>query len=200
MHSPLLISGPSGIGKSHLARHLSLNYGCQRVVPITTRAMRPGEVQGRDYQFLKDHVYLALREKNELFMDNEFFGSKYGFTWQSVTTIVERGLMPLAEIYVPKIYQFLEAFPESRTIFLMPESEQQLIDNMTHRGESQENIVKRVNEGRKEVSLYLTEYYPAYMKCYQYTERNFKEIVRDLMDTVGIEGQILYEGNSMMRR
>lgn len=195
MKSPLLISGPSGIGKSHLARHLSLNYGCQRVVPITTRAMRPGEIHGRDYQFLKDHEYLALREENALFMDNEFFGSKYGFTWQSVTSISERGLMPVAEIYVPKIYQFLSAFPESKTIFLMPESEQQLVDNMSQRGELEENLVKRINEGRKEIFLYLTHFFPAYMKCYKYTEDNFREIVADLVGSIAVEGRIIHEGH-----
>jgi guanylate kinase len=197
MRSPLLLSGPSGIGKSYLAKHLQLNYECKRIVPITTRPRRPKEIHGVDYDFLTEDDYQGLLDDNALFMHNEFFGAKYGYSKNSVDKILAAGLTPVSEIYTPKLPQFLVGYPDAKRIFLMPISEHLLNTRMRQRGETEENIERRLIEGKKEVMAYRDSYRHLYNACYIVDEMNFKEMVKDIVDNFIPEGRLQGEGNRL---
>lgn len=108
---PLLISGPSGVGKTYLALYLTNNYNCSRIVPTTTRVPRVNETDGVDYHFLTDTEYQKKQSNGKLFMSNCFFNAYYGFEHQSVLSIINRELVPVTEIYTPAIEQFIAAYP-----------------------------------------------------------------------------------------
>lgn len=198
MFSPLLLSGPSGVGKSYLAKHLQLNYACKRIVPITTRTRRPGEIHKVDYYFLSDVEYQKLVENNELFMNNDLLGARYGFSNSSVDTILDAFLTPVSEIHTLKIKEFLKKYPDSNKIFLLPPSENFLEQRMRQRGETEETIRRRILEGKNEVQAYLDTGWTVYDKTYEVNTTNFKEIVKDVVRTFLPEGQIHEEGNKLI--
>lgn len=76
--APLVISGPSGVGKSYLANYLTRTYFCQRILPTTTRPPRMGEQPGKDYDFLTTDQYHQYQKEGRFFMSNFFFGNYYG--------------------------------------------------------------------------------------------------------------------------
>lgn len=195
MQNPLLLSGPSGVGKSYLAKHLARNYACSRIVPTTTRPQRPGEVDGKDYYFVCEAEYLRRLAAGEMFMSNEFFNARYGFERHAVDTIVGQGRIPLSEIYTPKLRQFTAAYPASQAIFLFPESEDLLKLRMAIRGDTEEQIAYRLQEGREEIAFYRDQAKNLYVAEYVIGTENFRAITLDLVSRFGIraEGSIYNE-------
>lgn len=151
---PLLISGPSGVGKSYIADFLTKNLDYARVVPITTREPRLGEVNGVSYNFVNLQEYNEIENSGELFMSNDFFSARYGFQTSEVTKIIDQGFRPVTEIYTPKLIQFLSAFPDSDTLFLMPKSLEFLSERMQRRGDRSDKIEQRIAEAELEIKIF----------------------------------------------
>lgn len=82
-YNGLLLSGPSGAGKSTLLR-LARSYGLRVPVSHTTRSMRPGEVNGRDYHFVTDKVFHDMKETGSFIETSEGFDYAYGTSVQEV--------------------------------------------------------------------------------------------------------------------
>lgn len=189
---PLLLSGPSGVGKSYLAYYLSSNYEASRIVPTTTRPIRINEQDGVDYYFLRDEEYDFRRQSGEMFMSNEFFGAKYGFERRAVESILAQGRVPITEIFTPKLEQFKAAYPDSRAIFLMPENTDLVVNRMRRRGDPEDKIEYRVQEGLGEIEHYRTMSSRLYEKCYIVGENNFDIIAQSV-----VENYILGEGSRL---
>jgi guanylate kinase len=74
----VVISGPSGSGKSSLVERLTASPGCRRAVTATTRKAREGEVQGRDYHFLGAEEFARLEAEGGLLEHAWVHGERYG--------------------------------------------------------------------------------------------------------------------------
>lgn len=145
MIEPLIISGPSGIGKNFLVEQLKARYQTfDYVVTPTTREIRPGEVEGVDYYFLNPEQYAALQVGKDLFMDNLVFGNRYGFCYSDVNRIIKAEKIPVASVTVSMVDQFLKAYPQSETLFLYPANLELLAHRMRKRGDKEESIAKRL--------------------------------------------------------
>lgn len=187
MIQPLLISGPSGIGKSFLAKHLSRNYRCSRIVPTTTRKPRRGEVDGVDYYFVDEDEYNQRVADGLMFMSNAMLAAKYGFERRAVDHILEQDRTPISEIYTPKLPQFLAAYPDSQAIYLLPENDQLLRQRMALRGDTEEQIAYRLQEGRAELQLYRDGMSSLYQAEYVVTAENFRSIEQNLVSRLALE-------------
>ncbi|TWT96149.1 Guanylate kinase [Botrimarina colliarenosi] len=118
----VVLSGPSGVGKSTIVRKLLAMTGdrMRLSVSATTRDPRPGEVAGREYHFLTDDEFTRRREAGEFLECVEVFGRGhwYGTLLAEVTPSLLRGQWVLLEIDVDGAKRVLAAYPGAVSVFV----------------------------------------------------------------------------------
>jgi guanylate kinase len=147
----LVVSGPSGSGKSSICKRLlPAREGLRFSVSCTTRAARPGEVDGRDYYFLSKEDFLRKVEANEFVEHAEVHGNFYGTLKSEVIARVLEGSDVILDIDVQGARQFraLEKDDEvlrrcSEYLFVAPPSYAELERRLRGRGTEAEDVVKR---------------------------------------------------------
>ena len=131
---PIILSAPSGGGKTTIAKELlrtrkDLGYS----VSCTTRQPRPGEIQGKDYYFISRSDFLTKRERGEFAESAEVHGNLYGTLRSEVLKVLESGRHVLMDIDVQGAAQFTKVFPQSVTIFILPPSAEVLLERLRMR-------------------------------------------------------------------
>jgi guanylate kinase len=134
---PLFISGPSGVGKSYLTRYLCEHHNCEKILTLTTRAPRNGEVHGVNYDFISEIDFSHLKNAGLLAVADHLFSASYGLRKGVVEKIYEVGNVPICEVYAPTVHLFTDAFPDYCAIYLLPESIELLRARMRHRGDDE---------------------------------------------------------------
>jgi guanylate kinase len=131
---PMILSAPSGGGKTTIARALlarrpDLGYS----VSCTTRAPRPSEKPGRDYYFMTRSEFLAERERGAFAESAEVHGNLYGTLRSEVERVLASGRHVVMDIDPQGARQFVRAFPQTVTIFILPPSAEVLLDRLRAR-------------------------------------------------------------------
>lgn len=143
---PVILSAPSGGGKTTLARRLletrsDVGYS----VSCTTRPPRPGEVAGRDYYFLSTAEFLARQERGEFAESAEVHGYLYGTLRSEVERVLQQGQHVIMDVDVQGARQFRNAFPESVLIYVLPPSGEVLLRRLRSRQtETTESLKRRL--------------------------------------------------------
>jgi guanylate kinase len=151
----VVISGPSGVGKTTVVQQLFPL--CPRLVhsvSATTRPPRPDEVHGRDYYFINEAEFATRRAAGEFLECCEVFGRGYwyGTLWSEVTTGLAAGKWVVLEIDVQGAMTVLQRFPDAVTIFIRPESFQELERRLRgRRTESEDAVERRLTVARREM-------------------------------------------------
>jgi len=152
-HFPIILSAPSGGGKTTIARALlsersDLGYS----VSCTTRTPREGEKQGKDYYFLSRTEFLSKREKGEFAESAEVHGNLYGTLRSEVIRVLGTGKHVLMDIDVQGAAQFTKVFPQSVTIFILPPSAEVLLERLRKRQtESAQQLADRLQSSLQEL-------------------------------------------------
>ena len=153
----LLVSGPSGSGKTTLCRRAADANLANYAISCTTRTPRPGETHGTDYFFLTTEEFKQKINDNQLLEYAEVHGNYYGTLKSEVFTHIQAGKDVVMDIDVqgadhirncddPLIQQALVE------LFVMPESEAELLKRLTGRGtDSQEIIDTRMKNSLEEM-------------------------------------------------
>jgi guanylate kinase len=150
---PIILSAPSGGGKTTIARALlarrpDLGYS----VSCTTRVPRPGEVQGRDYYFMSRAEFIAEREKGGFAESAEVHGNLYGTLRSEVDRVLAGGKHVVMDIDVQGAVQFQRAFPQAVTIFILPPTAEVLLDRLRARKtESPAQLAARLQSALQEL-------------------------------------------------
>ena len=150
---PLILSAPSGGGKTTIARLLrerreDVGYS----VSCTTRRPREGEVDGRDYHFVSLEEFSARRARDEFAEWAEVHGNLYGTLRSEVDRVLGRGSHVVMDIDVQGARQFALAFPESVLVFLLPPAADVLLDRLANRNtDSREVVGRRLRSARREL-------------------------------------------------
>ncbi len=151
----LVLSGPSGVGKSTVLKKVMEHWeNMEFSVSATTRAPRPGEVDGKDYFFVSRERFNEMIENGELLEHAEFVGNCYGTPKSQVLERLDNGVTVVLDIEVQGAAQVKALMPEALTVFLAPPSLEALEQRLRGRGtETEETIRSRLETARKELLL-----------------------------------------------
>lgn len=149
----LIISGPSGVGKTTITR------GVERRVPdavfsvsCTTRAPTPADVEGVDYHFVSDAEFERMKSAGEFLETADIYGKKYGTPRRWVLEQLRRGRLVILEIDVAGATQVKRQLPGAFGIFILPPSEEALLARLRERKrESEEQIQRRFANAKREI-------------------------------------------------
>lgn len=150
---PIVMSAPSGGGKTTIARRLldrrtDVGYS----VSCTTRAPRPGEQDGVDYHFLSPAEFEAKVTQGEFAEWAEVHGNRYGTLRSAIREVMEAGRHVMLDIDVQGARMLTAAFPEAVTIFIIPPSVEVLVARLLGRkSESEEALALRLRNARAEL-------------------------------------------------
>ncbi len=154
--SLIIISSPSGGGKGTLIKEIlkivpKIGYS----VSFTTRQMRPGEENGRDYFFVGKEEFENLIKQGEFLEHAEVHGNFYGTSIKRVKAETELGRDIILEIDVQGAANVRQLMPEAVSIFIMPPSYQVLERRLTARAtEKQEDLSVRLRNSFGEINRY----------------------------------------------
>lgn len=139
----VIISGPSGVGKSTICKEVVKRLDAFLSVSATTRARSESEQDGRDYVFLTPENFQAkLREGNFLEYAN-VFGNYYGTPKQPVDDALAAGRIAILEIDVQGAVQVKKVRPEAKTIFILPPHKKDLQKRIDGRGRGEDEVTKK---------------------------------------------------------
>ena len=141
----LVLSSPSGAGKTTLTRRLlAEDSGIGVSVSVTTRAPRPGEVDGRDYIFVDEQRYNAMRDGGDLIEWARVFDHHYGTPRAPVEAAIASGRDILFDIDWQGAQQLKEKLPQDLVrVFILPPSGQVLEQRLRARGQDSAEVVAR---------------------------------------------------------
>jgi guanylate kinase len=149
-----VLSGPSGVGKGTVAAQLRAR--CPWIwqsVSVTTRAPRPGEIDGREYFFASDDQFRQMVADGDLLEWAENYGNWYGTQRSPVQRRLAMGEPVLLEIDVKGARQVRAAVPDALLVFLAPPSWDELVRRLRSRGtEPHEVIIRRLEAARSELA------------------------------------------------
>jgi guanylate kinase len=149
----VVFTGPSGVGKGTLLRAVLADYpDIYLSISATTRAPRPGEVEGRHYYFMDRTAFQGLVQQGNLLEWAEFAGNCYGTPRQPVQDQVDQGHLVILEIELEGARQVRQTFPEAQQIFVLPPSLEELELRIRQRGQDEEAAIqKRLAQARVEI-------------------------------------------------
>lgn len=150
----LVLSGPSGVGKSTMCGYfLEGRDDFEFSISATTRAPRPGEVDGKDYYFKTQEEFDRLVEEDAFIEWANNFGKCYGSLKSEVERITSSGKNVLFDVDVKGAINIMKLYPEAMTVFIYPESMEFLENRLRGRGNNtEEDILRRLAEARTEIS------------------------------------------------
>ena len=149
----VVISGPSGVGKGTVRKALfdMKNHNLTYSVSMTTRKIRPGEVDGKDYYFVSKEEFEKKIEDGKFLEYAEFVGNYYGTPLDKVNEKLDAGNEVVLEIEVEGAQQVKEKMPDCVMIFIVPPGKEALYQRLLNRGtESEEVIKKRIEKANRE--------------------------------------------------
>lgn len=150
----LIISGPSGVGKTTITRAVERAIkGSVFSVSVTTRPKTVADVEGVDYRFISGDEFDQMIEADQLLEHADVFGKKYGTPRAWVEEHLGEGRLVILEIDVEGARQVKQRRPDSFAIFIEPPSEDVLLDRLRARNrEDEESIQRRFAEAKREIA------------------------------------------------
>ncbi len=139
-----VLSSPSGAGKSTIARMLmESDNGIAMSVSATTRPIRAGEVEGRDYHFVTDDEFDRMLATGAFLEWAHVFGYRYGTLRNEVLKVIEEGRDVLLDIDWQGTQQLKQVDPDIVRVFILPPSMQELERRLRTRGTDSEDVIQR---------------------------------------------------------
>lgn len=147
-----IICGPSGVGKGTVvARLMASDPTLYFSVSATTRAPRPGEVDGKHYHFLTAEQFEQWVAEDQFLEHAEFVGNRYGTPRQFIDRAMEQGRDVILDIEIQGAEQVHQKRPDAVRIFIAPPSWDELERRLIGRGtEDMDKVRSRLRRGKEE--------------------------------------------------
>ncbi|WBW72484.1 guanylate kinase Guk1 [Schizosaccharomyces osmophilus] len=153
-YSPVVVFGPSGVGKSTLLKRLLSLHGDKLGFSVshTTRSPRSGEQEGIDYHYVSKDEFRKLVAENKFVEWAEFSGNMYGTSIMAIKDLENGNKKAILDIDLQGVLQVKKSAIKARYAFLAPPSIEQLEARLRGRGtESEESVLLRLERALKEV-------------------------------------------------
>lgn len=177
----IVISGPSGVGKSTVCHRLCEMLPAEFSVSVTTRRPRPNEENARDYQFVTADEFQKLKDAGGLLEWAQVYGHMYGTPLSAVTKAISEGRNIILEIDIQGCFQVKSKLPETRAFFLLPptpDEQRRRIEG--RRTDDAEAIRQRLSKADGEIQ------YANESGCYDsfLINDNLEETIRKIYDRI----------------
>ena len=152
-----IVSAPSGAGKTSLVKALIDTMAQVRVsVSHTTRAMRPGEVDGVNYHFTAREDFVEMLKQGDFLEHAEVFGNLYGTSHSWVKQTLAKGYDLILEIDWQGAQQVRNLVPDAKSIFILPPTHKDLRQRLHNRGQDADDVIDlRMQQAIAEMSHYV---------------------------------------------
>jgi len=176
-----VITAPSGAGKSSLIQAILKDDPSLRLsISYTTRAPRPGEQNGREYHFVDEREFLAMRGRGEFLESAEVHGYRYGTAKRAIDEALSRGHDLLLEIDWQGARQVRELHPDCVGIFILPPSVEELERRLRARGLDAEAVIQRRLANARDELAHAGEFkYAIINKDFAVAKGELSEIIRN---------------------
>ena len=153
MANIIIVTAPSGVGKSTILKEVAAAGLFSFSVSVTTRAPRAGEVDGKDYFFVTEEQFLNL-EKSHAFVETAtVFGHHYGTLKQEVERLSALQVPVLLELDIQGTLLAKKHYPDATIILIAPPSFAELSSRLTRRATENEDVIhKRLSEAKAHIS------------------------------------------------
>lgn len=183
----VIVSGPSGVGKSTICKGVVKQLkNAYLGVSITTRPKAEGEVDGLEYWFVSKEEFERRINDRLLLEYAEVFGNMYGTPKDKTEEALAAGKTAILEIDVQGARQARQAYPDAKMFFIFPPTQKELAERIKNRGrEDTESADKRLNEAGSEIAA-AWQYYE-YMIINDDLEQAVNEVVQIIENDIGDE-------------
>ena len=190
----IVVSGPAGSGKGTVLSDLIKDESYKYSVSATTRAPRPGEVDGVNYHFLTRESFEQRIRDGEMLEWTEYCGNYYGTPKKEAEAVLASGCNLLLEIEVEGACNVKREYPQAVTIMLLPPSFAVQEQRLRARGtESEEKILARLSQTKNELAC---------VKNYDYVVYNYDgkaaQTAEDIRAIVRAEGRAMRRQGDVM--
>jgi guanylate kinase len=153
---PIIVSGPSGAGKTSLCYGVAQDsHSITYSISATTRPRREDEVNGKDYHFVEPARFKKMIEDGELLEWAEVHGHFYGTPRSSVEPLIEKGKKVIMDIDVQGGLSMRKAFPDGVFVFVIPPSFEILEERLRERKTEPEEVLQtRLRNAREEIKYW----------------------------------------------
>jgi len=151
-----IVSAPSGTGKTTLCQNLSsIIQNLRHSVSYTTRPMRHGEVNNRDYTFIKEDVFRRMVRRDEFIEWAEVHGNLYGTSRKRLEAMLDKGIDVILDVDTQGARQIRKKYKDGIYIFILPPSLRALKERLKKRMcNSKEEIQRRLKRTVYEIREY----------------------------------------------
>jgi guanylate kinase len=156
----VILSGPSGVGKSTICRQVVGQLGAYLSISATTRPRGAAESDGKDYFFLSPQEFNLRLAQDEFLEHADVFGNFYGTPRTPVEKAMAEGRVVILEIDVQGAMQVKAKMPEAAMIFILPPRPEELQKRLEARarGEDEETRKKRLAKAEAEIAIARQQY------------------------------------------
>ena len=153
-----VVSAPSGAGKTTLCREMRLRlHELAYSVSVTTRAPRPGEIDGSDFRFVSEGDFRAMLARGEMAEWATVHGNLYGTPSKPLEAALATGKDVLLDIDTQGAAQLRQRYREAVLIFIVAPSMAELEQRLRERGaDAERDIARRLARAREEIKLWRT--------------------------------------------
>jgi len=157
----VIVSGPSGVGKSTICRALVERLdNVYLSVSATTRPRSNGEKNGRDYWFMSEQEFRERLDKHMLLEYAKVFGHFYGTPKDKVDEALQDDKVVILEIDVQGARQVKAIIPDATMIFILPPTSKDLAERLNHRGREDAQVAEeRLNGASEEIAAAWEQHY-----------------------------------------